>query len=304
MAAADEIIPDAGPAHGVEVDQVTGQPTTGHLWDGISELNRPLPRWWLITYYATIVWALGYVIAYPAIPLIQGATPGILGYSTRAAVADDLAAAKASQAGLVSQVAARPLAAIEADAELRRFAVAGGRSAFLVNCVPCHGSDAAGSPGYANLNDDDWLWGGTVDDIHRTISFGVRSTHPDTRASEMPAFGADALLERSQIDAAAEYVLSLVGKSTDSALAAEGQKVFAGNCASCHGDNGGGNREFGAPALDDAIWLYGSDRASILAQINKPRQGVMPAWSGRLEEVVIKQLAVYVHSLGGGEATR
>ena len=286
---------------GVEVDPVTGQPTTGHVWDGIRELNRPLPRWWVWTFYATIAWALVYVVLYPAIPLVRGATGGVLGYSTRASVEDALDAARAAQSERLSAVVDRPLDEIAADRDLMRFAVAGGRSAFLVNCVQCHGSGAAGSPGYANLNDDDWLWGGTLDDIQQTIAYGVRSEHLDTRYSEMPAFGADGFLTRPQIVAVAEYVLSLSGRDHDAARTADGAQIFADNCAVCHGESGEGGREFGAPALSDAIWLYGGDRAEILTQINTPRHGVMPAWTGRLDPVVIKQLALYVFSLGGGE---
>ncbi len=290
-----------GERHAPEVDEVTGYETTGHVWDGIRELNRPLPRWWLWTFYATIVWALGYVVLYPAIPLIHGATTGLLGYSTRATVEQSLADAHAAQAGRLEQVATLPLAEIRADADLARFAVTGGRSAFLVNCVPCHGSGAAGSPGYANLNDDDWLWGGTLDDIFRTISYGVRSDHPDTHTSEMPRFGADQLLTRAEITAVTEYVLSLSGLPHNAALAEQGAKVFADNCVSCHGEGGVGNHEFGAPALNDAIWLYAGTREAIFAQVNSPSHGVMPAWAGRLDPAVIKELTLYVFSLGGGE---
>lgn len=287
---------------GVVIDPVTGHATTGHTWDGIAELNRPLPRWWLITFYASIIFAFGYVILYPAIPLLRGATPGVLGYSTRGTLESDLAAARLGQGARLDAVAKLPLAALDADPDLRRFAAAGGRSAFLVNCVPCHGSGAAGSPGYANLNDDDWLWGGSLDAIRQTIAFGVRSAHPDTRTSVMPAFGAEGLLKPPQILAVGEYVLSLSGRASDAKLAAAGGPIFAENCALCHGPAGEGSRKFGAPPLNDAIWLYGGDRTSVLAQITLPRVGVMPAWSGRLDEAVIKQLAIFVHSLGGGEA--
>jgi cytochrome c oxidase cbb3-type subunit 3 len=286
---------------GIEVDPVTGQPTTGHVWDGIRELNRPLPRWWLWTFYATIAWAAVYVVLYPAFPLVRGATGGILGYSTRGEVADAMTVARNAQASRLEQVAALPLEEIRADSELMRFAVQGGRSAFRVNCVQCHGSGAAGSPGYANLNDDDWLWGGTLDEIHQTIAYGVRSEHPDTRSTEMPAFGAD-LLTQPEIGAVAEYVLSLSGADHDAAAARDGETVFADYCAACHGETGAGDREFGAPALNDAIWLYRGDRDAILTQIASPRHGVMPAWIGRLDETVIKQLSLYVHALGGGEA--
>jgi cytochrome c oxidase cbb3-type subunit 3 len=286
-----------------QIDAVTGTETTGHEWDGIKELNTPLPRWWLWTFYATIAFAFVYVVLYPAWPLVHTATRGVLGYSTRAKVEDAIAAAKQAQAGNLERIASMSVEDIAKDEELDRFAVAGGRSAFLVNCVQCHGSGAAGSRGYPNLNDDDWLWGGTLADIQTTITHGIRYTgDPDTRTSEMPAFGADGILTHEQIAQAAEYVLSLSGADHDATLAEQGKQVFADNCAACHGDTGAGGRDFGAPALNDAIWLYGPSRADIIAQITKPRHGVMPAWGARLDPTTIKQLTLFVHSLGGGES--
>lgn len=302
--AKSDLSPNGSPNPGVEIDPVTNQPTTGHVWDGIRELNRPLPRWWVWTFYACIAFAFVYVLLYPAIPLIRGGTAGFLGYSNRAAVEADIAAAQKAQSANLQRVATLPLKDIRADAELARFAIAGGRSAFLVNCVQCHGSGAEGSPGYANLNDDDWLWGGTLEDIHKTISYGIRSAHPDARTSLMPNFGTDAILKPAEVNAAAEFVLSLSGKARNAGLAEQGKAIFADNCAACHGDAGQGNREFGAPKLNDAISLYGSDRATVVAQVTQPRHGVMPAWLGRLNETVIKELTLYVHSLGGGEAAR
>lgn len=295
-----------GAVSGVEIDPVTGQPTTGHVWDGIRELNRPLPRWWLWTFYATILFAAVYVVLYPAIPLVRGATQGLLGYSTRASVAEALDAAQNAQKADLGRVATLSLEEIRSNPNLSRFAVAGGRAAFLVNCVQCHGSGAAGSKGYPNLNDDDWIWGGSLSDIYTSIAHGIRSpVDVDTRVSEMPVFGGpDGILTREQIEQVADYVLSLSGKPHDQAAAALGATVFADNCASCHGDNGQGNRELGGPALNDAIWLKAGDRAAIVAQITNPRMGVMPAWRGRLNDVVIKELAIYVHALGGGEAAR
>jgi cytochrome c oxidase cbb3-type subunit 3 len=172
-----------------------------------------------------------------------------------------------------------------------------------VNCIQCHGTGAAGSPGYANLNDDDWLWGGTLDDIYRTISYGIRSTHADTRLSQMPSFGADGILTRNEIEDVADFALSLSGAPHDPARAERGKEVFAANCVACHGETGAGNREFGAPPLNDAIWLYSGDRAAVVRQIRQPRHGVMPAWSGRLPEAVIRELALYVFSLGGGQTS-
>lgn len=286
----------------IETDEVTGTATTGHEWDGIKELNTPLPRWWILTFYATIVWALGYTILYPAWPLLTKATPGILGYSSRAEVAAEIAAAQAAQAQWLEKIRTSSLEEIVKDRDLLPFARAGGAAAFKVNCVQCHGSGAAGSPGYPNLNDDDWLWGGTLDQIHASLQNGIRfSLNSETRDSRMPAFGADAVLTPEQKFDVANFVVSLSGGEADAAAASRGEPVFAGNCVACHGDRGQGDREFGGPNLSDQISLYGADLAAIMAQIQKPRHGVMPAWGGRLDQATIKQLAIYVHSLGGGE---
>ncbi len=285
-----------------ERDDISGTETTGHEWDGIKELNTPLPRWWLWTFYGCIAFALGYVIAYPAWPLVNGATPGILGYSSRAELLKDVDIARTAQSAQLEKVKSLPLEEVRKDADLLQFAVAGGRAAFRVNCIQCHGSGAAGGKGYPNLNDDDWIWGGTLDQIHTTLQHGVRYTaDPDTRQSPMPAFGADEILTPEQINDVSELVLKLSGQTFDAEAATRGTTVFAENCVACHGDAGEGKQEFGGPRLTDAIALYVSDKGSIVAQVNKPRQGVMPAWSTRLDEVTIKQLAIYVHSLGGGE---
>lgn len=284
-----------------ERDHVTGTPTTGHEWDGIKELNTPLPRWWLWTFYATIVWAIAYSIAYPAWPLINSATAGLLGYSSRSEVAKEIATAKAAQGHWLDRISQSTVQEIAADPELLAFARAGGAAAFRVNCVQCHGSGAAGSKGYPNLNDDDWLWGGSLEQIHQTLENGIRFTvNPDTRDSQMPIFS-EGILEPAAIGQVTEYVLEISGQDHDAALAEEGKTVFAENCASCHGAAGEGNRDLGAPRLSDPIWLNGQDRNSIAGQISNPRHGVMPAWKGRLDENTLKQLTIYVHSLGGGE---
>jgi cytochrome c oxidase cbb3-type subunit 3 len=287
----------------IEKDAISGTHTTGHEWDGIKELNTPLPRWWLWTFYGTIIWAVAYTIAYPAWPLISSATPGVLGYSSRGAVEQSIADAKAAQRASLDKIAAMSVDDILKDDQLREFARAGGAAAFKVNCVPCHGAGAAGSVGYPNLNDDDWLWGGTPDAIYTTLKNGIRFTaNPDTRDSQMPAFGADGILTPEQITSVANYVESLSGGEADAAQAEAGKQIFADNCASCHGEDGKGNRDFGAPNLTDKIWLYGGDLKAVVAQVTKPRHGVMPAWSQRLDDATIKELAVYVHTLGGGEA--
>lgn len=283
-----------------QIDEVSGVETTGHEWDGIRELNNPMPRWWLWTFYACIVWAAGYAIAYPAIPLINGATPGLLGYSSRADVVAELADAKVAQGTMLDKIAATPVEEIASDPELLRFAIAGGSSAFKVNCAQCHGSGASGSAGYPNLNDDDWLWGGTIDQIYLTIAHGIRyDGDDDTRYSEMPAFGD--MLESDEINQVAAYVVSLSDTPADDAMVEPGQVIYAENCAACHGDSGEGMIDFGAPRLSDGIWLKGSTEAHIAAQIRTPKHGAMPAWVGRLGEPTIKQLAVFVHTLGGGQ---
>ncbi len=283
-------------------DEVTGVDTTGHEWDGIRELDNPLPRWWLWTFLICIVWAIGYMIFYPAVPLVNEATPGVLGYSSRGEVHQDIREARDAQSAMISRMEDLPLADIRADANLLQFAMNGGRAAYSVNCSQCHGSGAAGSPGYPNLNDDEWIWGGDLQAIATTLQHGIR--HPgddETRFSEMPAFGRDGLLGRQEIRAVANHVLAIAGQPHDADLAEAGGELYTDNCAACHGDAGKGDREQGAPNLTDAIWLYGGTEAEIARQIHDPRHGVMPAWGDRLDPVTIKQLTIYVHSLGGGE---
>ena len=284
-----------------EIDDVTGVETTGHEWDGIKELNKPLPRWWLMTFYACIVWSIGYWVVYPAWPTLDGYTRGLFGYSQRTVVSEELAAARGAQAVFRDKLAATTLDKIRDDADLQRFAMAEGAASFQANCAPCHGRGAQGFVGYPNLNDDEWLWGGGVDDIHKTIAFGVRSEHKDARASQMPRFGIDGILDGSQIGDTAEYVLSLTGRSTNADTAARGRKLFAEQCTTCHGDDGKGKQDQGAPDLTDAIWLYGDSKQAISESIRTGRGGMMPAWAGRLDPVTLKSLAIYVHSLGGGK---
>lgn len=286
---------------GREVDDLSGVETTGHEWDGIKELNNPLPRWWLWTFYGTVIWALAYTIAFPAWPLISSATSGVLGYSSRAEYQKEADAAVAAQASFVARVAETPLADVVADPELARFAQAGGRAAFKVNCSQCHGSGAEGAAGYPNLNDDEWIWGGTIDQIYQTIAHGVRSpTDPDTHLNTMPNFGTDGILDAEQIKSVASYVASLSGVEGGAATP-EGEQLFAENCAACHGETGKGMADMGGPDLTDAIWLYQGTLDGIAAQVKRPKHGMMPAWSEKLPDATIRQLAVYVHSLGGGQ---
>ncbi len=283
-----------------ERDAHSGVETTGHEWDGIKELNTPLPRWWLWTFYLTIIWGVGYVILYPAWPMISGATPGVLGYSSRAAVEEDIAAAREAWSGLDARIAAAELTEIQEDQELSAYAQAGGEAVFKTFCAQCHGAGAAGAKGYPNLLDDDWIWGGDIEAIHHTIAHGVRwEEDDDTRFSQMPAFGDDELLTKAEIAAVAEHVLALSGQENEATE--EGAALFAENCASCHGEAGMGEPELGAPNLTDVIWLFGGDRESIVATITHSRGGVMPSWADRLSPTQVKQVAIYVHGLGGGE---
>jgi len=284
------------------VDAISGVVTTGHEWDGISELNNPLPRWWLWIFYACIVFSIGYWVVYPSWPLISTAAGGVFGWNSRTAVVQDLDALRAQRGPMVAKLEGVPITEVKEDATLFDFTLAYGHAAFGDNCAPCHGPGGGGAKGYPNLIDDDWLWGGTQDEILQTISHGVRNENPDSRQTDMPAFGRDGLLTTAQIYDVAYYVRSLSGLEVpDGADLAAGKQIFADNCAVCHGDNAKGNREFGAPNLTDAVWLYGSNLDDIVATVTNARNSSMPDWGARLDPTTVKALAIYVHALGGGE---
>ena len=286
------------------VDEPTGTETMGHEWDGIEELNTPLPRWWLWAFYASIAWAFVYVILYPAWPLVDRATAGVLGWTSAGQLSEEMEREKARRAPLMRAIAETPIERLAEDPRLMQAAIEGGRSAFKVSCIQCHGSGAAGSKGYPNLNDDDWLWGGDISAIHFTIQHGVRQPdHDATRMSQMPAFGRDGILQPKEIADVTAYVRTISGQQPANAAARRGGALFEQNCAACHGPDGKGDRAFGAPNLTDAIWLYGGGAESISQTITNSRYGVMPRWNNRLDPVTIKMLAAYVHSLGGGEKT-
>jgi cytochrome c oxidase cbb3-type subunit 3 len=283
-------------------DNRTEARTTGHEWDGIEELNTPLPRWWVWMFYATIVWSIGYWVVYPSWPLISSYSSGVWEWSSRSAVKDELEALKTLRAPLIAKLRDAPIEEILANPELLNLARAQGRVTFQDNCAGCHGIGAAGAKGYPNLNDDDWLWGGTPKEIIQSITFGIRSGHDKAHAGVMTAFGRDGALKLPEIIAVAEYVRTLSGLSVSAnADLPLGAKVFKEKCAVCHQDNGKGRRDIGAPDLTDTVWLYGSDQQSIIEGIFHGRGGVMPAWVDRLDEVTIKALAAYIHSLGGGK---
>jgi len=277
--------------------------TTGHEWDGIQEYNNPLPRWWLWIFYATIIWGLWYVIAYPAWPLINQATAGYKGWSTRANVAQEIEAAKEANADINARLASVELETIPTDEELNTYAVSAGAAVYRTWCAQCHGSGAAGvkAGGYPNLLDNDWLWGGTLEEIHYTIAHGIRNDEdPDARWSQMPAYGE--ILDSEGIDQVVNYVMSLSGAPQDAAAAAAGEEIYLNNCAACHGEAGGGDIYQGAPNLADAIWLYGGDYETIRETVTYSRFGIMPPMGGAdLSEAETRAVAVYVHQLGGGE---
>lgn len=277
--------------------------TTGHSWDGIEEYNNPLPRWWLWTFYGTIVWAILFTIAYPAWPILgDRATPGVLGYSTRADVAADIQSFSDANAPIDAKLVAADLKTVPGSEEMASYAFNGGHALFNTWCAQCHGDGGNGAKGYPNLLDDDWLWGGDIETIATTIRHGIRSeADDDTRDSQMPAFGTDEILTEEEIAQVVQHVRAISGQEHDAELAKAGAVVFEDNCSACHGEDGKGDRDFGAPNLTDAIWLYGGDAATISETVHKSRHGVMPNWSSRLTEAQIRQVAVYVHGLGGGE---
>ena len=282
----------------IEKDSISGQDTTGHEWDGVKELNTPLPTWWVYTFYATIVFAVVYSVLYPAIPSLSGHTAGLLGYTNRAALTQSLAEQNAERAKFVDRIRASSFEQIRKDPELFNFAIAGGRSAFQTTCMQCHGAGGAGSTGFPNLADDDWLWGGKIDQIHQTIQYGIRNANEKSRNTLMPRFGVDGVLTGQQVGQVTDYVLSLSGKAK---ATPEGAKIFQEQCVSCHQADGKGNQEMGAPNLTDGLWLYGGSRDAIYRTIFYARNGSMPAWGERLDDATVKMLTLYVHTLGGGK---
>ena len=285
-----------------DIDEHSGVDTTGHEWDGIKELNNPLPRWWVIVFYITIIWSVVYWVLMPSWPGITGYLKGTRNHSERENVTVQMAALDAERAESTQRLIAAPsLEAIESDPALHQFAMAAGASLFGDNCATCHGAGGQGFKGYPNLNDDAWLWGGSLDQIRHTITVGRRSLHPETKNTLMMAYGRDGLLTRDQINDLVEYVSFLSGQAEKTEAVTRAAPLFASQCASCHGVDGTGDQIQGAPNLTDAIWLFGGDRAIIYETLWNGRAGVMPAWEERLSEEEIIALSVYVHSLGGGE---
>ena len=285
-----------------ERDELSGVETTGHEWDGLKELNNPAPRWWLWIFFITCIWAFGYWVVYPAWPTLSGAgerggTVGSKQWTQYKELKQSQAEIVARRADYLERFHHASYEEIMANPELYAFAIAGGKAAFKDNCATCHGSGGAGAPGYPNLNDDDWIWGGTPDDIYQTLKFGIRAKHDETRDSLMPAFAG--MLDDKEIEEITEYVLAL-RNGVD--VAHPGYTAYQTNCASCHSSDGAGIRDLGTPNLADAIWLKSDgNKSAIVSQIKTPKHGMMPNWNERLDEDTLRQLTIYVHSLGGGE---
>ncbi len=285
-----------------EIDALTGTATTGHEWDGLRELNTPLPRWWLWLFYITIVWAIGYWIVYPAWPLLNNSTQGVFGWHTRSAIVADLDELKLQRGPMMDRLASATVAEIAADPQLLDFARAQGRVAFADNCAPCHGAGGGGGKGYPNLNDDDWLWGGKLADIEQTIRHGARSGDDKghkaiCRRSAATGYSRPTRFRRSPT--LSDHCPAFPPNPAPNSLLAKKSSPITASFVT--GAEGKGKREIGAPNLTDKIWLYGADKATIVQGIQNGRGAVMPAWSGRLSEPIIKALTVYVYSFGGGE---
>ncbi len=286
-----------------ERDDHSGVEMTGHEWDGIKELDNPLPRWWLWVFWGTVVWAAFYWLLMPAWPGITGYTKGLRGESDRANVARELGKLDAVRGAQGAKLKSVSLQQIEQDPELQAFALQVGQSVFGDNCATCHGAGGAGAKGYPNLRDDVWLYGGSLEEIHQTIRVGVRSGHAQAHGETiMPAFGRDQMLTGEQVRDMTEFVVALSGRKAEPAAVERARQTYADQCASCHAADGKGDPAKGAPDLTDAEWLYGSDRDSIHEQIWNGRNGVMPAWEARFSPETLKALAVYIHAnAGGGE---
>ncbi|MBX3584117.1 MAG: cytochrome-c oxidase, cbb3-type subunit III [Rhizobiaceae bacterium] len=285
-----------------ERDPVTGRETTGHIWNGIKELDTPVPRGVLMFLVVTHIWAIGWWFLVPAWPLGSTYTKGLLGVDQRTTVEERVAEARRERASWTAKIETEPYEAVLADPELMETVRQTGNQLFGDNCAACHGRDGRGSAGYPNLTDDDWLWGGTPELIEETVRLGINSTHSGSRIGQMLAFGRDGILDRNQVTNVAAYVYSLshADYSTDKTAEqiAAGREVFAANCAACHGDDAKGNQDLGAPNLTDDVWVYGGDMQSIVSTIHGGRQGHMPTWDERLTDGEIRTLSLYVHDLG------
>jgi cytochrome c oxidase cbb3-type subunit 3 len=285
-----------------ERDPVTGRETTGHEWNGIKELDTPIPRGVLIFLIVTHIWAIAWWFLLPAWPIGTTYTKGLLGIDQRTTVAERVVKGQQERAVWNAQLVTEPYDVILADENLMQIVRDTGRQIFGDNCAACHGRDGRGSAGYPDLTDDDWLWRGGPEMIEQTLRYGINTTHPDSRIAQMPAFGRDQMLERHQVHSVAAFVYSLSNPeySTGENLKRinAGRETYATTCAACHGDSAEGNRDVGAPNLKDDRWLYGGDLRTIIASIHGGRQGHMPTWDERMTKSEIRTLSLYVHDLG------
>jgi cytochrome c oxidase cbb3-type subunit 3 len=285
-----------------ETDPVTGQPTTGHDWNGIKELDTPVPRGVLMFLVVTHVFALIWWILMPTWPLGWTYTKGILGASQHRSVERAVLDNQAQRSGWTARIDALAFDEIRADEALMRIVGDTGHRLFGDNCAACHGQDAKGGANFPDLTDDDWLWGnGEPETIAETMRVGINSPHSESRFSQMPAFGRDQLLTATEVRTVAAYVYSLSHPESSTPENVErieaGRELYLTNCSGCHGETGVGDRETGVPNLTDAFWLYGGDLTTIVTSIHGGRQGHMPTWDERLTSTDIKLLALYVHSL-------
>lgn len=288
-----------------ERDPVTGRKTTGHEWNGIKELDTPVPRGVLLFLVVTHLWAIGWWFFAPAWPLGTTYTKGILDLSQKQTVEESIIEGQNQRATWATRIENESYDTILADQDLMQIVRGTGRQLFGDNCAACHGVDGRGRANYPDLTDDDWLWGGGPELIEQTMRVGINSQHPDSRIAQMPSFGRDGMLERDQVRSVASYVYSLTNPdySTPTTLPqiTAGQEVFVATCAACHGEDAKGNREMGAPNLTDGRWIYGGDLQSIIASVHGGREGHMPTWDERLTNTEIRLLSLYVHDLGTGQ---
>jgi cytochrome c oxidase cbb3-type subunit III len=288
-----------------ERDPVSGHGTTGHEWNGIKELDTPIPRGILMFLIATHIAAVLWWILMPAWPLGSTYTKGLLGADQRKTVEENMRNAAAQRAEWIGQIESLSFADIQANEDLMAVVRESGRQLFGDNCAACHGTDGKGQAGYPNLTDEDWLWGGDPEAIAETMRVGINSMHDEARSAQMPAFGRDQMLDQSEVRNVAAYVYSLSNPGFSTAENIDrieaGREVFATTCAACHGDDARGLREVGAPNLADDRWIYGGDLEIIVSSIHGGRQGHMPTWDERLSKAEIKTLALYVHSLSVAE---
>lgn len=278
-------------------DSVTGRMTTGHEWNGIEELDTPVPKVVLVFLALGFAFSLICWLLYPAFPLVTTYTKGLLGIDQQQLVTDQVKQAAVERSSWEAEIASKDFAAIEADPALMQKVRETGQTLFRDNCAACHGAKATGGPGFPNLTSKSWLWGGSPETIAETIRIGINSSHPDTRVSQMLAFGRQHVLDAAKIEDVVAYVQSLSGKQGNAALIKAGQEVFAANCVACHGANAKGKMDVGAPDLTDHFWTYGGDSQALYATIYAGRQGYMPQWEGRLSETNRKILALYVSTL-------